>query len=121
MKNLATPLTCVNNNNVEATRMQINQFKEILTMHMNAVTIQRKQHPHGTNYTITDDALSILFKQCDSIRDSGELVNFNIVSCAVDQIEKLLNKLRMPVQYRRTDTIGDLITVLDNLEKSFNN
>jgi len=102
----------------ETTLKQLSGFKEVLKIHLRAVSEQRTKHPHGKAHAISEDALDILFKKSEEIRESGELLNFNIFSCAVDQIEKLLGKLRTPVQYRRTDIIGDLLTVLENLEHS---
>lgn len=113
-------LTALNNVNqlTETTLGHLDNFRDILKIHLRAVTDQRKLHPKGKPHTISNDAIGILYKKCEVLRDCGEVINFNVFSCAIDQIEKLLNKLQTPIQYRRTDTLGDLMTVIDNLEHS---
>lgn len=102
----------------EDTLTQINSLKDAVKVHLRAVRDQRQQHPHGRPYSISEDALDNLYDKADKIRESGELINFNIFSCDVDQIEKLLKKLRTPIQYRRTDILSDLLAVLEHLEQS---
>lgn len=96
---------------------ELHSFRDIVKIHLRAVNDQRTLHPRGKAYIINEDALGILHAKCDTLRESGESADFKVFTSAVDQLEKLLGKLRTPIQYRRTDILADILTVLEHLEQ----
>jgi hypothetical protein len=103
---------------IKETVARLNSLKEEIYQHLCAVREQREKHPNSNPYTINNDTIDELFRKCDSIRDYGEQIDINAFTTSLGQVETLLKKLRTPIQFRRTDILGDLYAVLNNLGKT---
>lgn len=107
----------------ECTRVQqditlvIEEFKKTTEQHLVAVQKQRSEYPDGLSHTISENQVNELFEMCHHLRECGEQIDFITYSKALDQAEILLKKLRAPIQFRRTDILGDLIELLTTLQK----
>ncbi|MBN1578020.1 MAG: hypothetical protein JW913_15780 [Chitinispirillaceae bacterium] len=96
----------------------IDDLKRELDLHLFAVREQREKHPDSPPYIITEKNLNLLYDHFQAIREGGERIDYNTFSSAMDKIEELIKKLRMPVQFRRTDILNDLRDILEGLERT---
>lgn len=103
---------------IKETASHLNSLKQEVYQHLCAVRKQREKHPNSTPYSINDETIDELFSKCETIRGYGEQIDINSFTTSLGQVETLLKKLRRPIQFRRTDILGDLYAVLHNLEKS---
>jgi len=87
-----------------------------LERHLTAVREQRERHPNGEPHSITEKNLSQLSDQFQLIREHGERLDYNTFTNVTDNVEELIKKLRLPVQFRRADILTDLIEILEGLE-----
>lgn len=107
----------------ESTRVQqditllIGDVKRDISRHLEAVKKQRSDYPAAPVYAISEEQINHLFEKCALLRENGEQLDFITYSKALDQAETLLKKLRAPIQFRRTDILGDLSDLLTTLEK----
>lgn len=107
----------------ECTRVQqditlmIEEFIKTTEQHFIAVQKQRSEYPDGLQHTISENQINDLFTMCHQLRECGEQIDFITYSKALDQAEILLKKLRAPIQFRRTDILGDLAELLTTLQK----
>ena len=102
----------------DGTLAKINNLKRILSQHLFAVREQREKHPDSPSYSISEKDVNMLSDQFQAICEEGERVDFNTFTNAKEKIDELLKKLRIPVQFRRTDIIGDLSEILLGLEQT---
>ena len=96
--------------------LMIEECKKTVEKHLAAVKKQRLEYPEGLAHTITEGHINELFEMCHQLREYGEQVDFITYSKAMDQAEILVKKLRAPIQFRRTDILGDLIELLTTLQ-----
>ena len=96
--------------------LMIGEFKQTIETHLTAVKKERAHYPEGVSHVIPEEQLNGLFEMCHRLREQGEQVDFITYSKAIDQAEILLKKLRAPIQFRRTDILGDLMELLTTLQ-----
>jgi hypothetical protein len=107
----------------ECTRVQqditllIQDIRHQISRHLEAVKKQRSDYPDAPSYCISEEQINYLFEKCALLRENGEQIDFITYSKALDQAETLLKKLRAPIQFRRSDILGDLSDLLTTLEK----
>jgi cell fate (sporulation/competence/biofilm development) regulator YlbF (YheA/YmcA/DUF963 family) len=101
---------------VDEALVQIKGLKTELSKHLKAAREQREQYPRCEPYAITEKSISQIYDHFQTVRDRGERIDYNTVTTAMTRIDDLLEKLHAPVQFRRTDILGDLSDILDTLE-----
>jgi hypothetical protein len=102
----------------DGTLAKINNLKRLLSRHLFAVREQREKHPDSPSYAITEKDVNLLYDQFQAIREEGERIDYNTFTIAMEKIDELLKKLRIPVQFRRTDILNDLNEILQGLEQT---
>ena len=100
------------------TLMHIEDLKRELTIHLSAVREQRENHPDSAPYTITEKNLNLLHDRFQAIVEEGERIEYDTFTGAMQKIDELIKKLRLPVQFRRTDILNDLFEILEGLERT---
>ncbi len=98
--------------------VKINNLKRVINRHLVGVREQREKYPDGQPYIISDKELNQLYDMFDALCEEGERIDFNVFNKAMEKIDELLKKLRMPVQFRRADILNDINEILLNLEQS---
>ena len=94
-------------------------FRKTLQQYLSAVTTQRKNHPEAERYFISEEMRLDLEQEFEKLRSAATENGFSISSSSVEEMGYLLERLRIPVQHRRTDTFTALLNILDNIEQSF--
>ena len=94
-------------------------FREVVQHHLSAVTAQRKNHPDAERYFISEEMRLNLEQMFEKLRNVATQSGFSIRPASVEEMRNLLERLRIPIQHRRTDTFSALLNILDNIEQSF--
>ncbi|MBN1309243.1 MAG: hypothetical protein JXA18_15065 [Chitinispirillaceae bacterium] len=103
---------------VKTTLSQIDSIKREIDLHLVAVREQREKHPDSPPYTITEKNLNLLYDRIQTVIEAGEQIDYNTFSSAMEKIEELIKKLRIPVQFRRTDILNDLHEILEGFDRT---
>ena len=97
----------------------LTSFRNTLQHHLSAVAAQRQNHPDAELYFVSEEMRLELEQGFEKLRKAATQSGLSISPASVQEMSNLLERLRIPVQHRRTDTFNALLNILDNIEQSF--
>lgn len=93
------------------------KLKKTLTAHFYAVKAQRERYPHSDSYVISEKDISQMEKMFEEILDYSQKITNENYSEVERNFKENIDKLHIPVQFRRSETLSFLLEILENFEK----
>ncbi|MCX7725692.1 MAG: hypothetical protein N2053_02455, partial [Chitinispirillaceae bacterium] len=94
------------------------KLKKTLTGHLYAVKAQRERYPSSDSYVVSEKDILDIEKMFEEVLDYSKKIANESYSEVKRNFEENLDKLHMPVQFRRAETLGVLLEIIENLEIS---
>jgi two-component system, chemotaxis family, sensor kinase CheA len=79
----------------------------------------RDQYPDGPKLAISEDGISLVFRDLHTIKGNAGTYGFESLTRAAHQAEEILEALKAPIKERTTTTLVLLLAQLDKMDEAF--
>jgi signal transduction histidine kinase/HAMP domain-containing protein len=100
------------------TSARLAMLRSELKKHLDGVLHQRRNHPHGPPYLISNEDIDRIYRDIHTIKGNCGSYGFDTIASNAHQVEDILEKLRVPVDERRDNHLKEISDLFDNISLS---